>query len=567
MVWLRRVWRVVVLVLAMTATAAIAQEQQFKPKKPLPPKTTTAAPPTTATTTTTVTTETEPETDTTTTLTESNVNLVPEETNEQIFMINNDNNMDGLPVCDLHCRNGGICNYVTREVEQLTSMVQSGRMIQQCSCPDSFTGMACEFSLQQQQHHQSECHSNNNSTNKLLCHNNDDDDDHCADATKISKFAGMMCRKPYTEYCSDQFEPSESQVSYCTNGGKCKSSLVSAQVSPGNVTANNSYKHLGCVCPREFYGPHCELLQYSSMQESGAAGKNNETEKELPDDSFEFDEGFWERDNGSTSASSGTNVSGDDSGDKHFLSILFIVLAALFASAVLCAMYYNCYFLSRRHRLRRKSDHVIGKTDESQSPDPPSVSSNYDDDYLPIRRRHSPTTGNNCSNHSMVYDNDIEENEPLDSAPPPSVSSFYQDNPHGSNQMMSTSSYHSSIHSSSQTGRDHYIMPGAGNTDSKATDVDEDDDPSIIILHNNEKNHLDIEGSSHAPILVNPSMLDDETNDNDSMMARNNRNSNGRQRNAESLFPLTFLGGGGGGEQQRRTQQTKASGTGPFYFF
>jgi hypothetical protein len=104
----------------------------------------------------------------------------------------------------------------------------------------------------------------------------------CSVAEEVSRFAGLMCRNPYTEFCADKYDPKES-TSFCTNGGKCKSSFISAQVAPGNTTINNEYRHLGCVCPKEFYGPHCELLKYDREQ-APDTGADTEAESETETD-------------------------------------------------------------------------------------------------------------------------------------------------------------------------------------------------------------------------------------------------------------------------------------------
>lgn len=157
--------------------------------------------------------------------------------------------------CQLGCEHGK-CFFVSDEPAQLAILVQSGKMIEQCECEDGYGGVACDI-----EHHS--CQSDGKCTNGVPCHYVQGTGEYscdCAEADRVSKFAGMMCRNPYTEYCADKYDPNE-ETSFCTNGGKCKSSFIGAQVAPGNTTVNNEYRHLGCVCPKEFYGSHCEFLK------------------------------------------------------------------------------------------------------------------------------------------------------------------------------------------------------------------------------------------------------------------------------------------------------------------
>lgn len=85
----------------------------------------------------------------------------------------------------------------------------------------------------------------------------------CDFAEKKSVFATKMCQEQYTEYCGRGFDSRDSVVTFCTNGGKCKNSIVGAQVAPGKTDANDQYQFLGCICPPDFYGPHCELLEFN----------------------------------------------------------------------------------------------------------------------------------------------------------------------------------------------------------------------------------------------------------------------------------------------------------------
>ncbi len=177
--------------------------------------------------------------------------------------------------CGLSCEHG-TCTFVSDNQEELSALVQSGKMIEQCACDEGYGGAACDVPVEP-------CQSDGKCKNGRPCQRQRDTGEmvcDCSVAEEVSRFAGLMCRNPYTEYCADKYDPNES-TSFCTNGGKCKSSFISAQVAPGNTTINNEYRHLGCVCPKEFYGPHCELLKYDREQASDTdADPDNESESE-----------------------------------------------------------------------------------------------------------------------------------------------------------------------------------------------------------------------------------------------------------------------------------------------
>jgi hypothetical protein len=143
--------------------------------------------------------------------------------------------------CQLNCANGGHCEYTGSDEAQLSHDIQSGHLVQICVCQPGFVGMGCEIP--------SPCG---------VLEVKDTQCDYCTVvADEMSKFAGMMCRKPFTEYCS----AATATTDFCTNGGKCVASFVAANLAPGNTTANSQFAGLGCICNPAFYGPHCELLK------------------------------------------------------------------------------------------------------------------------------------------------------------------------------------------------------------------------------------------------------------------------------------------------------------------
>lgn len=116
--------------------------------------------------------------------------------------------------CDLQCMNDGVCRFDgSQDQHELQHKIQSGKLVMKCICPLNFIGMACDI----------EDKNNNNE---------------CAEADSLSLFAGEQCRKPFTEYCASLKHSVGGHVSFCTNGGKCKSDYLAAQIAPGNTTAN-----------------------------------------------------------------------------------------------------------------------------------------------------------------------------------------------------------------------------------------------------------------------------------------------------------------------------------------
>lgn len=143
--------------------------------------------------------------------------------------------------CQLNCANGGYCEYIGTDEAKLAHDIQSGHLVQKCVCLPGFVGMGCEVPSPcgEQEQQDTRC-------------------DYCTIiADEMSKFAGMMCRKPFTEYCN----AATATTDFCTNGGKCMASFVAAHFAPGNTTANSQFAGLGCICNPAFYGPHCELLK------------------------------------------------------------------------------------------------------------------------------------------------------------------------------------------------------------------------------------------------------------------------------------------------------------------
>lgn len=159
-------------------------------------------------------------------------------------------------------RKWGYCEFVSQDTGKLSLLVQSGKLIERCICPTGFGGLGCEIHLRQCNLKDKSCY------NGMPCMISETDGEFvcdCAEADHVGKFAGMMCRNPYTEYCVSHFTPDQT-TPFCTNGGKCKGSIMAAQVAPGNTDANVLFKDEGCICPRDFYGPHCEFLLFDRLE-------------------------------------------------------------------------------------------------------------------------------------------------------------------------------------------------------------------------------------------------------------------------------------------------------------
>lgn len=162
--------------------------------------------------------------------------------------------------------------------DDLAHVAQSGKLVASCHCKPGFTGIACENIDQECILPERKC------SNGSPCRPKENDDGStkwacdCALADSLSEFAGQMCRNPLTEYCSGKFDP-HSPLVFCTNGGRCRADIIGAQVDPGNTTVNSLYQHAGCVCPRDFYGPHCEFLRLNIVDDLDESFDFKEVEK------------------------------------------------------------------------------------------------------------------------------------------------------------------------------------------------------------------------------------------------------------------------------------------------
>jgi hypothetical protein len=177
--------------------------------------------------------------------------------------------------------------------------------------------------------------------NGVPCENLSDDtySCNCAVAELVSRFAARQCRIPYTEYCSDHYSPDE-PLAFCTNGGKCKAGIIAAKISPGNTTLNSMYQNAGCVCPPEYYGPHCEFLhQQRSVEvtiEPSESTQQPQDEETVPgnesiEDLINGYDGGNKPNNIEGQSGSSADASSSTANSKILVSVLCIVVIGLFA--------------------------------------------------------------------------------------------------------------------------------------------------------------------------------------------------------------------------------------------
>lgn len=169
-----------------------------------------------------------------------------------------------IECCRLNCENGGYCQQI--QVDDKIRAVRSGELVERCVCPTDnqglklFAGMGCDIPVDDSAR----------------------DFDECELMDYVSPLAGRMCRHPYTDYCSSEIK---ANPPYCTNGGKCRGDLIAASVAPGDTAANSLYEEAGCLCPKEFYGPHCEFFHFPDHDVSSLKMGSKQTRAEKPEKS------------------------------------------------------------------------------------------------------------------------------------------------------------------------------------------------------------------------------------------------------------------------------------------
>mmetsp|Transcript_6974 Transcript_6974/g.20199 ORF Transcript_6974/g.20199 Transcript_6974/m.20199 type:complete len:328 (-) Transcript_6974:5829-6812(-) len=219
--------------------------------------------------------------------------------------------------CQLFCANGGYCRFLRGTAEDLSRLAQGGTLVETCRCPSGFTGNTCQFPVADRDQTKGGDGDVNGDVNgdvdvdeastepstippEQMCHGRLDNDEvygsalegcDCALADAVSFFAGTMCRRPVTEYCMGDTNDNDNDDDgtphfYCTNGGRCRTDVVGATFLIAGVGSNsdsgsgsgtddveivaiarsgnhvtNNDDLVGCICPSDFYGPHCEFLR------------------------------------------------------------------------------------------------------------------------------------------------------------------------------------------------------------------------------------------------------------------------------------------------------------------
>jgi len=163
--------------------------------------------------------------------------------------------------CTLDCRNGGTCVFgmkdygdqaVVNEAKMVAGLSEKHQDGMHCVCPDGHTGLLCQIAA-------SRC------GQRLWCYNGSDCKktelkdgtvkkycDCSAAASEEASFAGIGCQHKSGVFC-DPDSGMTQQMSFCVNGGDC------FETGDG---------HLGCDCPQDWQGQHCEFHKSESPEYS-----------------------------------------------------------------------------------------------------------------------------------------------------------------------------------------------------------------------------------------------------------------------------------------------------------
>ena len=290
-----------------------------------------------------------------------------------------------LSTCSLNCENNGVCQYLNGTMEELQNRMQSGYMIMKCQCTEGYTGLGCEQV-------RPTCN-----VPTLKCPNGVPCDTYpgsnptqyhcdCSVADRISSTTARFCRNTYTEYCSPGIINGANEISFCTNGGKCKGDIISAQLAPFNTSVNANYEHAGCICPPEYDGPHCEWMRLvstntkspaisgnhsstlaPSMEESMTSSATMEPTTTIEDDETSLEDIINVYNNQTKSAVNNERNTESDDGKQ----ILRVVLSSIFVSLAIIGLvmtlltYRHRRLQQRRFRLLQKS--LVPKDDTSNN--------------------------------------------------------------------------------------------------------------------------------------------------------------------------------------------------------
>uniref|UniRef100_A0A7S4AXA5 EGF-like domain-containing protein n=1 Tax=Pseudo-nitzschia australis TaxID=44445 RepID=A0A7S4AXA5_9STRA len=231
--------------------------------------------------------------------------------------------------CELECANGGYCRFLRGTADDLSRLAQAGILVETCRCPPRFTGTTCQYTVygagvvtssakdkvdaavevpperrcHSGIHHETKTRTKRNTTTTTIATTGTKFPGcDCALADSVSEFAGRMCRKPVTEYCAGKFDiHDQSDRSFCTNGGRCRGDVLGATFLLEDLESNNNdndnsssnaingsaaminndsdNSNSGCLCPSDFYGPHCEFLRTRAGDENMIVNVVHDDEK------------------------------------------------------------------------------------------------------------------------------------------------------------------------------------------------------------------------------------------------------------------------------------------------
>ena len=319
--------------------------------------------------------------------------------------------------CELECANGGYCRFLRGTADDLSRLAQAGVLVETCRCPPGFTGTTCQYSVygvgvvpssakdkvdaavdvpperrcHSGIHHKTKPRTETNATadtDNIATTGTEFPGCDCALADSVSGFSGRMCRKPVTEYCTGKFDiHDQSDLSFCTNGGRCRGDVLGATFlledleSNNNDNDNNSSNttngstamtnnnsdnsNSGCLCPSDFYGPHCEFLRTSADDEIMIVNVAHDNEKKR----------LGKRDSASPSSlrpqvdyerNKKKSSSDSDSSRTHTdLAFLLLLFGPILVSSVALSVYVNCVFRvehSNGRNNRTRSRRRFGRT-------------------------------------------------------------------------------------------------------------------------------------------------------------------------------------------------------------
>ena len=272
--------------------------------------------------------------------------------------------------CDLECANGGYCRFVRGTADELSRKAQSGILVETCRCPSGYTGSTCQYDIvvEEEVPQERRCYSDlddadtNTTTTTRGCD--------CSLADDLSDFAGRMCRKPVTEYCSGKFDIHKPLL-FCTNGGRCRQDILGATFlleEPGNdAIMSNTKNNAGCVCPGDFHGPHCEFLRMNDIDNNNNNNNKNKNKNNNNNDDVDVDVKSTtnhdkmpaSQENGSSSSlrttiNHETKKKSSDSDSIHSGVLLLFLFSPILIGLLAVVVYTNRVARSRRFRKNTK---------------------------------------------------------------------------------------------------------------------------------------------------------------------------------------------------------------------